>query len=303
VIEGVLIMRHVSYLLPLLVAGFAACSDNDKGGSGSGATDRNGAAADAAPGHGVATDLGTLSVGGREFSVTLLGEMTPGVEGAFEVHPVGMDMAEVSKLNTYLWVESEGGTQLSAPAKGGVEAGALHFHATPRAGEEQPFRVVLRLRSDGLDERASLPLDGHGHEHRDGPHHGIPARFSGGGTTGHLELKLHDDKGDLELWLANDPDISDPFDLPVGATVEIEFVDVGGRKVALRPRNTLANEDEGGNPNVRDGKTHYFIYPGQGGEDASWLRGSEFQSIVIVRFSRAGTSYSSEEFVLKPHAH
>lgn len=76
-----------------------------------------------------------------------------------------------------------------------------------------------------------------------------------------------------------------------------------GRKVTLRPRNQTNNEDEDGNPNVRDGKTNCFIFPSQDGEDASWLMGKESQSIVIVRFSRGGQSHVSEEFVLKPHVH
>ena len=52
-----------------------------------------------------------------------------------------------------------------------------------------------------------------------------------------------------------------------------------------------------------DGKTNYFIYPTQSNEDASWLKGKHFQSIVIVRFSRDGSTFVSEEFVLKPHVH
>lgn len=253
--------------------------------------------------HGASKDLGQLTVAGREFDVVRMGELEGGKECAFQVHPRGASAKEIATLNLYLWVESEGGTQLSASSKGSVEGDALHFHVTPRKGDESPHRVVLRLRSDGTDERSSLPLDGHGHEHHDGPHDGILAKFQGGETGGHLELKLHDDKGDLELWLAQDEKITQPFDLPLDAVVEIEFVDVDGRKVTLRARNQDANEDESGTPNVRDGKTNYFIYPSQEGEDASWLKGLEFQSIVIVRFTDANKEFRSEEFVLKPHTH
>src|SRR5690606_14173734 len=182
--------------------------------------------------------------------------------------------------NAYLWVESQDGTQLSAPEKGLPSGDRLHFHVTPRQDEKAPYRVVLRLRSGDSDERGSLPLDGHGHEHVEGPHHGVPATFSGDGSQGHLELKLHDDKGDLELWLAEDAAFQRPFDLPLDATVEVEFIDVDGRKATLRPRNTTTNEDEEGVPNIREGKTNYFVFPGQQGEDASWLQGKEFQSIV-----------------------
>lgn len=253
--------------------------------------------------HGAALELGTLTVAGRQFAIVRLGKLVPGEEGAFEVRPKGFPAAELLTLNTYLWVESQDGTQLSAPGKGMPEGEALHFHVTPRKGDKEPFRIVLRLRAGDTDERASLPLDGHGHEHHDGPHGGVPAAFQGGGVKGHLELKLHDDKGDLELWLAEDDRFQRPFDLPTDATVDIEFVDVKGRKVTLRARNRDQNEDEDGKPNVRGVNTNYFIFPGQSGEDASWLQGKTFQSIVVVRFARAGQSFASEEFVLKPHVH
>ena len=163
--------------------------------------------------HGAKTELGTLTVAGKSFGIILLGKLVPGKEGAFEVHPNQVSPDELAGLNLYLWVEDQEGTQLSAPAKGTREGSALHFHVTPRASGSVPSRVVLRLRQGGTDERAGLPLDGHGHEHVEGPHHGVPATFAGGGVSGHLELKLHDDKGDLELWLGQDIKLAKPFDL------------------------------------------------------------------------------------------
>jgi hypothetical protein len=121
-------------------------------------------------------------------------------------------------------------------------------------------------------------------------------------VSGFVELKLHDDKGDLELWLGEDTHMTQPFDLPREASVEVEFIDLQGRKITLRPRNSTTNPDEDGKANIRDGRTNYFIFPSQG-EDASWLMGKEFQSIVILRFSRGGDSFASAEFVLKPHVH
>ncbi|MDE0740230.1 MAG: hypothetical protein OSB83_13585 [Planctomycetota bacterium] len=252
--------------------------------------------------HGDKTDLGVLVLGGNKFRIVRLGKLIPGKEGAFEVLPQGASSDDIARWNLYLWVEDEAGAQLSAPSKGNIEGARLHFHVTPRQSEKTPTKVVLRLRSEGKDTRAKLPLDGHGHEHNDGPHHGIPAKFAGDGG-GTLELKLHDDKGDLELWLYQDAEHSKPFDLPLAASVEIEFIDADGRKVSLRPRNTEKNEDEAGEPNVRDGGTNYFIYPSKEGEDASWLKGKAFQSIVIVRFSLDDKKSASEEFILKPHVH
>ena len=142
----------------------------------------------------------------------------------------------------------------------------------------------------------------HTHAHAHGPHDGMVASFEGGSTSGHLELKLHDDKGDLELWLGQDDRLTTPFDLPLDATLEVDVID-NGRRIILRPRNRSQNEDESDKPNIRNGKTNYFIFPGQSGEDASWLKGKKFKSLVVVRFTRDGSEFISQEFTLAPHTH
>jgi len=298
-------MKAVHWIPLLAVLSLVACSENKPAAPAAGEPGPH--AEDASSDHGDTTDLGTLTVAGKEFSVVRLGALVPGKEGAFEVRPQGVSADEIALLNLYLWVEDQDGNQVSAAAKGTREGSTFHFHLTPRDSGSGPARVVLRLRGDGTDERASLPLDGdghdHDHEHVDGPHGGVPATFAGGGASGHLELKLHDDQGDLELWLYHDDRLTKPFDLPITASVEIELVDVDGRKITLRPRDDEKNPDEDGKPNIRDGRTNYFIYPSRDGEDAAWLRGKEFQSIVIVRFAREGTAFASEEFVARPHAH
>ena len=139
--------------------------------------------------------------------------------------------------------------------------------------------------------------------HAHGPNDGMAAAFAGGDVTGHVEVKLHDDKGDLEVWLAKDKAFTEPFDLLITASLEIEFHDVDGRKVTLRPRNSDKNEDENGKANVRGGKTNYFIFPTTAGEDASWLRGKEFKSAVTVRFQRGSTAFESQRLMLEPHQH
>lgn len=262
--------------------------------------------APAAADHGASLDLGRLTLAGHEFSVVRLGDVVPGKEGAFEVALVkGPEGADLAKLNVYAWVEVQDGKAASAPGKGTLEQGKLHFHVTPRADAGPLVRVVLRLRSGAVDERGSLPLDGHGHEHGATPHEGVVAPFKSadGKAAGHLELKLHDDKGDLELWIAKDAKITEPFGLPLDAAVRVTFIDVQGRVVELRARNQGKNEDEDGTPNVRDGKTHYFVFPGETGADAKWLQGAKFQSIVQVTFTVGTTTYTSDEFVLVPHTH
>lgn len=140
-------------------------------------------------------------------------------------------------------------------------------------------------------------------EHVHGPHDGLVAQFfSGEEFPGWVEIKLHDDKGDLEVWLGTDQKMEKPFDLPVTASIEIEFLDEG-KKVTLRPRNTVKNEDEGGHPNIRDGKTNYFIFPSKSSEDASWLKGKDFKALVVVRFESDGKKYQSVNLKLEPHTH
>lgn len=256
-----------------------------------------------AAGHGAERALGQLAVAGHTFDLKLLGDGAPGKESALEARVEGA--SDLSSLNVYAWIEDEAGKQVSPPDKAKVEGGALHFHVTPRAGST-PKRVVLRVRRDGLDERGGLPLDGHGHEHAEGPHDGMVSAFPGpsGSPAAHLELKLHDDKGDLELWLGRDARFETPLDLPLDAVVHVRFIDHDDREVELRARDGERNEDEDGKANVRNGGTNYFIFPGDTGADASWLKGAAFSSIVVVRYKGAdGKDHASEEFVLKPHAH
>ena len=70
-----------------------------------------------------------------------------------------------------------------------------------------------------------------------------------------------------ELWLARDGTMANPLDRPLDTVVTASFG--GARSVELRVRNREGNEDEAGTPNVREGATHYFIFPGEAGGDAS----------------------------------
>ncbi len=147
---------------------------------------------------------------------------------------------------------------------------------------------------------------GHGHAHGVGGghshHHGVTAALLDG--AGHLELKLHDDKGDLELWLTKDEEGEKPLDLPLTAVIQVTLVhDAKPTTVELRVRNTEKNEDEDGNGNIRDGKTNYFIFPGDTGADASWLQGKAFKAKAVVAFEMDGAQVRSARFELVPHDH
>lgn len=157
--------------------------------------------------------------------------------------------------------------------------------------------------------------DDHGHDHGPGSDHthdhsnadsrGVIARLIGpdGKDAGFIELKLHDDKGDLELWIGQDAKITTPFDVPLDSQIKVKLTDKGNRTVDLRVRNRDKNEDEDGKPNLRNGKTNYFIFPGDSGQDASWLKGSTFTATTEVSIQADGKTYTTPNFVLRPHSH
>ena len=136
-----------------------------------------------------------------------------------------------------------------------------------------------------------------------GPHHGLVSAFYSpeGKVSGYLELKLHYDQGDLELWLAKDRNIKHPFDLSLESTVTVTFLDHWGKSATLRIRNTNKNEDEDGNRNIRDNRTNYFIFPGTNGAESKWLMGKGFKASVVLSFSHENTTFGSDIFTLVPH--
>ena len=132
-----------------------------------------------------------------------------------------------------------------------------------------------------------------------GPSGGVLAelRDAAGARVGWAEVKLHGDAGDLELWLARDIRISQPLIIPVAAVAKLELAGPG-RSVELRVRDAAANKDERGRATVVDGRTHYLVFPGETGTDASWLMGEDFRS--PARLTVEGLS---SDFELIPHAH
>ena len=125
---------------------------------------------------------------------------------------------------------------------------------------------------------------------------------SDGNVIGQIEIKLHDDAGDIEVWLTRGQTSEQPLDVPLDTVIGIDFPELENRSVELQVRNKEANEGEDGVGNIRDGKTNYFLFPGETGADASWLMGAEFAAKVVVTFSADGVDYQSA-FDLKPHVH
>ena len=159
------------------------------------------------------------------------------------------------------------------------------------------------------DSHGSSNSDSHGSHsgghgaHSGAAHHGISTSlFNLNNKVGYIELKLHDDKGDLELWLTGLSN-NTPFDIPLDSEIKVKFLDIGSREVSLKVRNKANNEDEDGKGNIRNGKTNYFIFPGDSGESANFLVGKAFSSNVLVSFVADGKLLRTAAFVLKPHTH
>ena len=69
----------------------------------------------------------------------------------------------------------------------------------------------------------------------------------------------------------------------------------------MRVRNGDKNEDEEDAPNMRGSGTNYFVFPGESGQDAEWLKGETWRSIATVAFEAQGSSFACDPFVLVPH--
>ena len=246
--------------------------------------------------HGAIVALGTVKLAGETFTIAREGECAPGKECAFAVSHVG----ETAPAVLYLWVENGAGEQVSTSVQDEGAGGHWHFHVSPQP-DAQPTKVVLRLRQGDTDERASVPL----HAGAAPRNHGIcaPIADTNGQVVGWMELKLHDDKGDLELWLTTDSTMTQPMDTSPETKITATFPTLGDRTVRLKVRNSDGNEDEDGKTTMRDGMTNYFIFPGDTGTDASWLKGGAFKSVVTVTIGGWAATRASPAFVLTPHAH
>jgi hypothetical protein len=180
---------------------------------------------------------------------------------------------------------------------------ATFVGSDPGIGNVADFAGTVSAEIDGKPATGEFDEATGGHAHS--AHDGVVAALKNEADqiVGFVELKLHDDKGDLEAWLGKDRMIKEPIDLPAGTTLVANFNDLPGKTAALRIRNNRENEDEDGNPNLRNGLTNYFIFPGDSGQDPSWLMGKDFKSVVVLSFTVDGKAYTSEEFTLVPHTH
>jgi hypothetical protein len=301
--------RLVAPALLLAVAGIAGCSKSadttpaaeEADGTAAATGDVHGAG----PNGGVVFDLGaqhaefTVDHDKKELMILVLGDdgATPAAVAATEF------------IVTTNETKAEDGTVVPemtvvATAVDAEDGKASKFVGSdPGIGNVADFAGTVSGEIDGTPVMGEFDEAGSGAGHAHTPHDGVVAVLSGPSGENFVELKLHDDKGDLELWLAHDRQMTEPLDIPADTEITVTFKDVPGKTATLAVRNNEKNEDEEGTANMRDGKTSYFIFPGDSGQDPTWLMGQDFRSAVTVSFTVDGKEYRSDEFVLVPHTH
>ena len=246
--------------------------------------------------------LGCVTLGGATFMVDRDGQVEAGATTEFGIeHIGGAPGVEPSGA----WIANPDGKKLCEPVVGEGHAPVpgedphWHFNLTPL----YPVKKAALVLAVG-EETAVVDFKAGAAPH----HHGILNVFK---ELGFLELTLHGDAGDLELRLYSSAGertpwqaatgVPKPFDIPAETVVTVSFPSHEGKTVELRPRNLEKNEDEDGTPNMRDGNTNYFIFPGDTGQDPEWLKGLEWRGRAVVAFEANGKAYEAEPFVLVPH--
>ncbi len=183
-------------------------------------------------------------------------------------------------------------------------SGCVHQQANQTNSHNHEHSHDHGSESHGYSSHSHSHSHEHGDTHGSALHHGIVVPlFSAQQQVGFAELKLHDDKGDLELWVTKDEVGSNPIDLPLNAQIAVAFPQLATQQVTLRVRNMAQNEDEDGKANIRANKTNYFIFPGDTGADASFLMGKAFSAETVISFEVGGVTYSTAAFTLRPHTH
>jgi len=140
------------------------------------------------------------------------------------------------------------------------------------------------------------------HEHT--PHFGVvEPLYKGKEKVAFAELKLPDDKGNLELWFTKDKEGMEPFDLPLNSKIKVTFPSLNNKTVTLEIKNNKKNEDKDGKGNIRKDKTNYFVFPGTTGEYSLFLNVKGFSSDAIISFSTKEDEYKTNSFELVGHKH
>jgi len=280
-----------------LVEAKALVHDGDDGGHDDGHGHGHGHGHTHGEGHGEGHDhgggivsLGNLTIAGETFMVDREDQVDKGFETTFGVERVGPGKA----TGFTAWVQDGKGQRLCDPVTGDSHDDHSHFTVMPRSSDAEFFAISHGDQVSTISVHpGAAPTSG-----------GImsPLQDADGKRVGFIELKLHDDAGDFELWLCKDGGMTEPLDFPADTSITVTCATKGNKSVQLTVRNNDENEDEDGKPNMRDGKTNYFIFPGESGQDPEWLQGEKFRSTTTVTFTSEGKAYTAPPFILVPHS-
>ena len=246
--------------------------------------------------------IGTITLGGATFAIDREGQIESGKTTTFGVERIAGPADVVPSAG---WLANPDGTKVCEPVSGEGHLQHWHFTMTPLYPVKKSS-FVLKVG----EEEATIDYARGAEPCNDGILTVLKAAHDPA-WRGYLELKLHGDAGDLELFLyAHFTEMSfaktkggkpAPFDVPKETVAHLTFPSHEGKSVELRVRNDDKNEDEDGTPNMRPGGTNYFIFPGETGADPEWIKGEEFRGVVTVAFEADGKSYLTDPFILVPH--
>lgn len=145
--------------------------------------------------------------------------------------------------------------------------------------------MVINLHKDIKDHEHTHDYSA-SDEHNHMPHSGIvKALYLDKKEKAFIELKLHDDTGELELWITEDKEGQKPFILPLNTKIKVSFLNLE-KNIELR---------------ISNDKTSYFIYLGDEEVGTSFLKGKDFSSIVKVSFEINNSEYKTKLFTLVPY--
>jgi hypothetical protein len=226
--------------------------------------------------HGTPYAIGGGTAGTSVVTVTQLGHFVADHEAAFEITVVGITKVQPTAIRAWFGGETQA-TALSTVSRAEREGDAWHVHIEPMnvlpVGEKLRVQVTI----DGKTHVVSAdPIYA-------GAHGGVLAPFTVGTRRGFIELKFDPNTAELELWIANDHAIKRPIYLPADAEVMVSL-EAPAHHLRLVLRDRERNEDFNGTPNMRDGKTYYFTFPGDSDEESSWLMDDEIDTPATVTF-------------------
>lgn len=231
-------------------------------------------------------------------------ELAYRVEGLAKVKDHKAILSQRTRLLEAGWAVSPSTMpkNVSNPKKVHQLLGDLSSLVNRLAASDVPEEQLISL-AEGLHPVVESLIEAAGMPHlhsNEGPNEGfLYPLFDGEGTqVGMAELKLHDDAGDIELWLTSGGHGGPAWDIPVDSKLNLEFPDLG-KKIVLAVWDTSENRDEAGKVTVREGATNYFVFPGETGVDATWLVGEEFVAKAVLKLDAGSTG----EIVFRPHAH